>query len=63
MNVENHMIVYKGMPHGPRRPKTLRAVLTHLDAWFGHYLFGSPKPEFATVGIPEEEDEEEDVDG
>lgn len=56
MNVENHMIVYKGMPHGPRRPKTLRAVQTHLDAWFGHYLFGSQKPEFATVGIPEEEE-------
>ncbi len=60
VGVDNHMIVYKGMPHGPRTPKTLRAVQSHLDAWFGHYLFDRPAPDFATYGIPEEEDSDEE---
>lgn len=62
VGVENHMIVYKGMPHGPRKPKTLRAVQSHLDAWFGHYLFDREKPEFSSYGIPEEEEESESDD-
>lgn len=40
------MIIYKGIGHSPRNPKSLRAVRTHLNAWFSHYLFGDEKPDF-----------------
>ena len=59
MLVTNQMIVYKGMPHGPNRPKNIRAVLTHLDAWFSHYLFDGPELDSSIVGVPEEENSEE----
>ncbi|MGD0781446.1 MAG: S9 family peptidase, partial [Candidatus Aminicenantales bacterium] len=39
------MVVYKGFGHGITKPKSMRAVMKHNLAWFGHYLFGDPKPD------------------
>jgi len=39
------MVVYKGYGHGITKPKSMRAVMTHNLAWFGHYIFGDPKPD------------------
>lgn len=39
------MVVYKGYGHGITKPKSMRAVMRHNLAWFGHYIFGDPKPE------------------
>ncbi len=39
------MVVYKGYGHGITKPKSMRAVMAHNLAWFGHYLFGDPKPD------------------
>jgi dipeptidyl aminopeptidase/acylaminoacyl peptidase len=45
--VKVEMIVYKGYGHGITKPKSMRAVMEHNMAWFGHYLWGDPAPEFA----------------
>ena len=50
--VESSFIIYKGMPHSPRRPNTLRGVITHLDEWFSHYLFDTEKPDFVSPYLP-----------
>jgi len=39
------MIVYKGYGHGITKPKSMLAVMQHNLAWFGHYIFGDPKPD------------------
>jgi dipeptidyl aminopeptidase/acylaminoacyl peptidase len=39
------MVVYKGFGHGISKPKAARAVMEHNLAWFGHYIFGDPKPD------------------
>jgi len=39
------MIVYKGYGHGITRPKSVRAVMQHNLAWFGHYIFGDAAPD------------------
>jgi dipeptidyl aminopeptidase/acylaminoacyl peptidase len=39
------MVVYKGFGHGITKPKSQRAVMQHNLAWFGHYIFGDPKPD------------------
>lgn len=46
------MIVYKGYGHGITKPKSMRAVMQHNLAWFNHYLFGDPKPDFKTPAVP-----------
>ncbi|MBN8732716.1 MAG: S9 family peptidase [Acidobacteria bacterium] len=46
------MVVYKGYGHGITKPKSMRAVMQHNLAWFNHYLFGDPLPEFAKPEIP-----------
>lgn len=40
------MIVYKGFGHGITKPKSQRAVMQHNLAWFNHYIFGDPVPDF-----------------
>ncbi len=47
------------MGHGPRKPKTLRAVLTHVSQWFDHYLFDAPMPDYVRpeLGSNDETDE------
>jgi len=39
------MVVYKGFGHGISKPKSMRAVMKHNLAWFGHYIFGDPTPD------------------
>ena len=39
------MVVYKGFGHGISKPKSMRAVMKHNLAWFGHYIFGDPNPD------------------
>ena len=43
------MIVYKGFGHGITKPKSQRAVMQHNLAWFNHYIFGDPLPDFTRV--------------
>lgn len=46
------MIVYKGFGHGITKPKSMRAVMEHNLAWFNHYLWGDPKPDFVKPKLP-----------
>ncbi|MBT1450359.1 S9 family peptidase [Glaciecola sp. XM2] len=57
--VDTTFLLYKGMGHGPRTPKTLRGVLTHVSQWFDHYLFDAPMPDYVNPefesSVPAEE--------
>ena len=46
------MVVYKGYGHGITKPKSMRAVMEHNLAWFGHYIFGDPEPELTAPPLP-----------
>jgi dipeptidyl aminopeptidase/acylaminoacyl peptidase len=54
------MVVYKGFGHGINKPKAMRAVLQHNLEWFGHYLWGDPKPDFANPKVPKAKEEKKD---
>ena len=43
------MVVYKGYGHGITKPKSQRAVMLHNLAWFGHFIFGDPKPDLTAI--------------
>jgi len=47
------MVVYKGFGHGISKPKAMRAVMQHNLAWFGHYIFGDPKPDLTVLPLPQ----------
>jgi dipeptidyl aminopeptidase/acylaminoacyl peptidase len=49
------MIVYKGYGHGITKPRSQRAVMQHNLAWFNHYLWGDPRPDFANPEVPKAE--------
>jgi dipeptidyl aminopeptidase/acylaminoacyl peptidase len=49
------MIVYKGYGHGITKPRSQRAVMQHNLAWFNHYLWGDPLPDFANPDVPKAE--------
>lgn len=51
------MVVYKGYGHGITKPKSMRAVMEHNLAWFGHYIFGDPKPDLAAPPVPKKDGE------
>ncbi len=51
------MVVYKGYGHGITKPKSMRAVMEHNLAWFGHYIFGDAKPDLAAPAVPKKEGE------
>jgi dipeptidyl aminopeptidase/acylaminoacyl peptidase len=53
--VKVEMIVYAGYGHGITKPKSQRAVMEHNLAWFNHYIFGDPMPDFTRPVIPEKE--------
>ena len=53
------MVVYKGYGHGITKPKSVRAVMEHNLAWFGHYIFGDPKPDLAAPPVPKKPGQEE----
>ncbi len=50
--VKVEMIVYKGYGHGITKPKSMRAVMQHNLAWFNHYLWGDPLPDFTKPELP-----------
>src|SRR5262252_2573813 len=50
--VKVEMIVYKGFGHPITKPKAMRAVMEHNLAWFNHYLWGDPLPDFAQPDLP-----------
>jgi dipeptidyl aminopeptidase/acylaminoacyl peptidase len=50
--VRVEMIVYKGFGHGINKPKAMRAVMSHNLAWFNHYLWNDPLPDFASPNVP-----------
>jgi dipeptidyl aminopeptidase/acylaminoacyl peptidase len=50
--VKVEMIVYKGFGHGITKPRAQRAVMQHNLAWFNHYLWGDPLPDFANPEVP-----------
>jgi dipeptidyl aminopeptidase/acylaminoacyl peptidase len=56
--VKVEMIVYKGYGHGITKPKSMRAVMGHNLAWFNHYIWGDPLPDFAVPEIPKKEGKE-----
>ena len=45
------MVVYKGFGHGITKPKAMRAVMQHNLVWFGHYVWGDPRPDFAAPEV------------
>jgi dipeptidyl aminopeptidase/acylaminoacyl peptidase len=53
--VKVEMVVYKGFGHGITKPKASRAVMQHNLAWFNHYIFGDPLPDFAAPDVPKGE--------
>jgi dipeptidyl aminopeptidase/acylaminoacyl peptidase len=50
------MVVYKGFGHGITKPKSMRAVMEQNLAWFNHYLWGDPKPDFTRPPLPAKEE-------
>jgi dipeptidyl aminopeptidase/acylaminoacyl peptidase len=50
--VKVEMVVYKGFGHGINKPRSMRAVMEHNLAWFNHYIFGDPPPDFANPVLP-----------
>jgi len=53
--VKVEMIVYAGFGHGITKPKSQRAVMQHNLAWFNHYIFGDPMPDFTRPEIPQKD--------
>jgi dipeptidyl aminopeptidase/acylaminoacyl peptidase len=51
-DVKVEMIVYKGFGHVITKPRSQRAVMQHNLAWFNHYLWGDPLPDFANPKVP-----------
>jgi len=57
--VKVEMVVYKGFGHGITKPKSMRAVMQHNLAWFNHYLWGDPLPDFTAPELPKKEVKDE----
>ena len=61
--VRVEMVVYKGYGHGITKPKSMRAVMQHNLAWFNHYIFGDPLPDFAKPDVPKKDEKMEKAAG
>jgi dipeptidyl aminopeptidase/acylaminoacyl peptidase len=57
--VKVEMVVYKGYGHGITKPKSTRAVMEHNLAWFNHYIWGDPLPDFTNPKVPKKKESEE----
>ena len=57
--VKVEMVVYKGFGHGITKPKSMRAVMQHNLAWFNHYIWGDPLPDFTAPEVPKKESKDE----
>jgi len=53
--VKAEMVVYKGFGHGINKPKAMRAVMQHNLAWFNHFIWGDPLPDFTNPDLPKKE--------
>jgi dipeptidyl aminopeptidase/acylaminoacyl peptidase len=60
--VKVEMVVYKGFGHGITKPKSMRAVMQHNLAWFNHYIWGDPLPDFTAPELPKKETRDEKKD-
>lgn len=58
--VEARMLVYGGMGHGPRTPRTTRAISEHAIAWLEHHLFDGPAPDYVAPVEPDTDEGESD---
>ncbi|HSS20343.1 MAG TPA: S9 family peptidase [Pyrinomonadaceae bacterium] len=58
--VHVEMIVYKGFGHGINKPRAMRAVMNHNLAWFNHYIWNDPLPDFASPTLPKKETKDTD---
>ncbi len=59
--VKVEMVVYKGNGHGITKPKSMRAVMQHNLAWFNHYIWGDPLPDFSKPDLPKKEGKEDET--
>jgi dipeptidyl aminopeptidase/acylaminoacyl peptidase len=57
--VKVEMVVYKGFGHGINKPRSVRAVAQHNLAWFNHYIWNDPLPDFANPVVPKKEKSED----
>jgi dipeptidyl aminopeptidase/acylaminoacyl peptidase len=55
--VKVEMIVYKGFGHGINKPKAMRSVMQHNLAWFNHFMWSDPLPDFSKPEVPKKEEE------
>ena len=58
--VRVEMIVYKGFGHPITKPRAMRAVMQHNVAWFNHYLWNDPLPDFANPTVPKKDTKDGD---
>jgi dipeptidyl aminopeptidase/acylaminoacyl peptidase len=56
--VKVEMVVYKGFGHGINKPRSMRAAMQHNLAWFNHYIFGDPLPDFAKPDVPKKDEKD-----
>lgn len=56
--VQVEMVVYKGFGHGINKPKAMRAVMNHNLAWFNHFIWNDPLPDFASPALPRKENQD-----
>jgi dipeptidyl aminopeptidase/acylaminoacyl peptidase len=60
--VKVEMVVYKGFGHGITKPKSMPAVKQHNLAWFNHFIWGDPLPDFTAPDLPKKETKDEKKD-
>jgi dipeptidyl aminopeptidase/acylaminoacyl peptidase len=58
--VKVEMVVYKGFGHGITKPRSVRAVAQHNLAWFNHYIWNDPLPDFANPIVPKKAKSDDD---
>ncbi len=56
--VRVEMIVYKGFGHPITKPRAMRAVMQHNLAWFNHYIWNDPLPDFASPVVPKSDNKD-----
>jgi dipeptidyl aminopeptidase/acylaminoacyl peptidase len=61
--VKVEMIVYKGFGHGISKPRAMRAVMNHNLAWFNHYIWNDPDPDFTNPELPKKENKDDKKSG
>ncbi len=53
--VKVEMVVYKGYGHAITKPRSVLAAAEHNLAWFNHYIWNDPLPDFAKPIVPSKE--------